>query len=76
MKRKYDDLLNIVTSNFGMEKVFEDSKKLVALEIDTLFVIFLFYELILTKGQKVMNEHFFAPVYLFFILNLNIRFII
>ena len=74
MKRNYDDLLNIVISIFGMEKKFEDSKKLVTLEIETHFVIFLFFELILANGQKVMNEHFFVLVYLFFILNLNIRF--
>ena len=76
MKRNYDDLLNIVTSNFGMEKKIEDSKKLVTVEIEALFVIFLFFELILANGQKVMNEHFFVLVYLFFILNLNTRFII
>ena len=72
MKRNYDDLLNIFTSNFGMEKIFEDSKKLVALEIDTFFIIFLFFQFILTDDQKVMNVHFFVPVYLFFILKLNI----
>ena len=72
MKRNYDDLLNILTSNFGMEKIFEDSKKLVVLEIDTFFIIFLFFELILADDQKVMNVHFFVPVYLFFILKLNI----
>ena len=72
MKRNYDDLLNILTSNFGMEKIFEDSKKLVVLEIDTFFIIFLFFQFILTDDQKVMNVHFFVPVYLFFILKLNI----